>query len=173
MTRYLLPVAAAVLGAGALLGAGVALAAGCNAPLDAAEKLNDTPYHMTMTTTDPSGRDPEVSELISTEDATYVLLRGTWHPGPKEALTLGDLDDMAEAEQYMTCELVRSEETAGKMADVWQIVDQSDPNELKHQTVWIARETGLIVRMAVEIGDAGSASRMSAEIDYENVLPPR
>lgn len=174
MTRCMLPVAAAVLGAGALLGTEAALAAGCDRPLDAALRLNRTSYHMTMTTTDAGRGEPEVAELISTEDATYVRLGGAWQPGPKEALTLGDLDDMPDAEAYMTCDLVRSEQMAGTTAEVWRIVDQSDPDELKLQTVWIAAESGRILQMEVEIRDGTTwKTRTSAKIDYENVLPPR
>lgn len=188
MTRYLLPVAAAVLGAGTLLGPGGARAAGCDVPLEAATRLNDTPFHMVMTTTGASGasRPPEVAELISTDDATYVRVGGAWQPGPREELTLWDLDVMGEAGDYLTCALIGSEEIAGTQTDVWRIDDQSDPDEAKRQTVWIARDAaqgggqdagraaGRIVRMEVEIRNGNSAGmRTSAEIDYENVLPPR
>lgn len=168
MTRCWLSVAAATV-----LGAGATHAASCDTPLDAALKLNDTPYHMTMSTTGP-GSDSETSEIISTDDATYVKVRDVWHPGPKEELTLGDTD-IAEAESAMTCQLVRSETVAGTPTDVWRIEDRSDPDELKLQTVWIARDTGLIVRMEIEIDEDGKrdGTHTSAEIDYSDVLPPR
>lgn len=175
MTGWRRPITAtALLPAMALFAAGAARAAGCDAPLDAAMKLNDTPYHMTMTTTDAPDAAPQVSEIISTDDATYVKLGSAWHPGPKEELTLGDSDGVAEAEDGMTCRLLRSEPSNGAAADVWRIEDVSDPDEAKHQTVWIAKDSGLITRMEIDI-DAGQAdgTHMSAEIDYEDVLAPR
>ncbi|MFT3974763.1 MAG: hypothetical protein QM699_15310 [Amaricoccus sp.] len=168
----------AALGAGALgvwIGAaGAVAAAGCDTPLDAALKLNDTPYHMKMTVTDASGGGAEVSELIATSDATYVRIGGTWHPGPKEDLSLGDADDMAEAEQNMTCRLARSETVAGVATDVWQIDDRSDPDEPKQQTVWIAQDDGRILRMEIVLtGDDDVGARTTAEIDYKNIQAPQ
>lgn len=164
-----------LLPAAALLAAGAAQAAGCDTPLDAAMRLNDTPYHMTMTTRDRPDATPEVSEIISTDDATYVRFGGGgWHPGPKEDLSLGDMDDLAEAEEGMTCQLLRSESVRGAEADVWRVEDVSDPDEPKHQTVWIAKDTGLITRMEIVIEEGGAgASHTSAEIDYGDALPPQ
>lgn len=168
MKTCLLPAVAA-----AVLGAGAANAAGCDTPIDAALKLNDTPYHMTMTTQVGDGS-PERGELISTEDATYVNIRGTWHPGPKEDLTLGDVDVLTEGDE-VTCSPVRSEVVNNVLTVVWQIEDRSDPDEIKHQTVWIGKDDGRILRMQMDIGEEGQGDRshMVADVDYTNVLPPR
>jgi hypothetical protein len=167
-------IATALLPAMALLAAGTARAAGCDTPLDAAMKLNDVPYRMTMTTKDAPDAPPEVAEIISTDDATYVKVGdGAWRLGPKEDLSLGDADGLAGADG-MSCQLLRSEPSRGATADVWRVEDVSDPDEPKHQTVWIARDSGLITRMEVEIDEAGSGvSHMSAEIDYDEVLSPQ
>lgn len=168
-------IATALLPAMALLAAGAARAAGCDTPLDAATKLNHTPYHMTMTTKDGPDAAPEVSEIVSTEDATYVRFGGGgWRPGPKEALTLGDSDGLAGVGDGMTCQLLRSEPSHGAVAEVWRIEDVSDPDVPKHQIVWIAKDTGLITRMEIDLDEGGSGgTHMSAEIDYDDVLPPR
>lgn len=144
----------------------------CDTPIEAALKLNDTPYHMTMTTFDASGKS-DVSEIISLDDATYVKIGNTWHPGPKEALTLGDADDMAEAEQNMTCLQAGSEAVNGTMSDVWRVDDRSDPGEPKRQTVWIAKDTGQLVRLELDVDEGQDAAHMVADIDYKDVAPPR
>lgn len=144
---------------------------GCDIPLDAAMKLNDTPYHMTMTSSAKGGQ-TEVNEIVTTGDATYVKIAGTWHQGPKEDLTIQDIED---AGVGLTCSLLRTESVGGHRADVWQVEDVSDPDEVKHQTVWIAKDTGLLTRMEIVVDEDGQpgASRMSAAIDYKDVEPPR
>ena len=164
--------APALLAAAVLSTAAAAHGAGCDTPFEAALRLNGTPYHMTLVTTEPGGR-PETSEIISTEDATYVRSRGSWQPGPKEALTLWDSD--AGIEDGMTCQLLRSEPSGGTTTDVWRIEDVSDPDEPRHQTVWIATDTGLITRLEIDIDAPGRSdgTRVTAEIDYKDVLAPR
>lgn len=167
MTGFRLAIAAAV----ALPAAGAAHAQGCEAPLDAAEMLSGTPYRMTMETTDPSGKQTDSSEVISTTDTTYVRIGNSWRPGPRTALTLGDNASVGFGDDALVCQLLRSETLAGTPTHVWQVDDVSDPRQPIRQTVWIAQDTGLIQRM--EIREGNTAGRVSAEIEYENVLAPR
>jgi hypothetical protein len=170
MTNTLL--ASALAAAVTATTAQASLAAGCETPLAAALRLGDTPYHMTMVSTDKDGA-TDVSEVITTGEATYVKVGTGWRQGPKEALTLQDIEDAAG--DTLDCRLLRSEAVAGSATDVWQVEDTSDLREVKHQTVWIAKDTGLLLRMAMVLdldGQAGVA-QMSAEIDYDDVLPPR
>lgn len=161
-------------GAAAVLASGTwasgAWAEGCDVPLDAAMRLNDTPYHMRLVSTD-EGRDPEVSELVSTADATYVKTGSTWRPGPKQDLSLQDVDAAGEG---LSCKLARRESSGGTMADVWQVEDTSDPDAVKHQTVWIASDSGRVLRLEAVVEEDGEPiSRVTAEIDYDNVTPPQ
>lgn len=143
----------------------------CDIPLDAATRLNDTPYHMSMTSSTKGGQTEE-SEIVTTDEATYVKIGGTWHQGPKEDLTIQDIED---AGVGLTCSLLRTESASGHPADVWKVEDVSDPDEVKHQTVWIAKDTGLLTRLEIDVDEDGvpSATHMMAEIDYKNVEPPR
>lgn len=157
--------------AAALFAAGAAQAQGCDAPLDAAQKLSSTPYRMTMETTGPSGNQTDRSEIISTTDTTYVRMGNSWRPGPRTAITLGDTDAVGFGDDALVCQLLRSETLAGAPTHVWQVDDMSDPRQPLRQTVWIAQDTGLIQRM--EIREGAAAGRVSAEIDYKNVAAPR
>lgn len=143
---------------------------GCDIPLDAAMKLNDMSYHITMTSSVKGGQ-KEVSEIITIGDMTYVKIAGTWHQGPKEDLTIQDIED---AGVGLTCSLLRSESVGGHLTDVWKVEDVSDPDEVKHQTVWIAKDTGLLTRMEIDVDEDGepASSHTSAEIDYKDVAPP-
>lgn len=162
------------IGAAAVLASGTWASAGwadeCDVPLDAAERLNDAPFHMRLVSTDKGG-DPQVSELVSTDDATYVKSGSKWRQGPKEDLSLQDMDS---AGMGLSCKLLRRESAGGTMADVWQVEDTSDPDEVKHQTVWIASGTGRLIRLEAVVEEDGEAtSRVTAEIDYDNVAPPQ
>lgn len=163
----------------ASLAAGVpAFAGDCDVPLAAAIKMFTVPYRMHSVTTGGAaaalaGGKPVQADMIATPDKMYIEVKGHWHaierPKPDE-------DDNVAAMKAgkVSCSKLRDEAVDGVAASVWQ-VDQKDDEDLKQQTVWIADDSGLILKgefqMDVGGGDAGK-STTTIELSYTDVTPP-
>ena len=171
-----------VLASLALLGAialpGPAAAGACDGPLAAADKMYTVPYRMHSVTTGGAaaalaGGKPVQADMVATPDKMYIQVKGAWHaierPKPDE-------DDNVEAMKAgkVICTRLREEAVDGVPATVWQ-VEQKDVEEMKQQTVWIADDSGLMLKgefqMDVGGGDVGK-STTTIELSYTDVTPP-
>ena len=163
----------------ASLAAGAAaLADDCDVPLAAAVKMYTVPYRMHSVTTGGAaaalaGGKPVQADMVATADKMYIQVNGAWHaierPKPDE-------DDNVEAMKAgkAICTRLREEAVDGVPAIVWQ-VEQKDVQEMKQQTVWIADDSGLMLKgefqMDVGGGDVGK-STTTIELSYTDVTPP-
>ncbi len=171
--RLIPSLAVIALGAG-----GPAFAGACDTPLAAALKMNTIPYKLhTVTTGGPdaaaNGGQPTASDMVATADKMYIEVDGSWHsvPRPKD---MGDDAVAAMQAGNVSCSRLRDELVDGVATSVWQ-VDEKDDEDITRQTVWIADDSGLMLRAEFEMdvggGDAGKSST-TADFSYTDVTPP-
>jgi hypothetical protein len=102
----------------------------------------------------------------------YVNVDGTWHATEKIA---HDDEDVQDELKNSTCTYLRDETVGGVDAAVYHVSDKPDPDTVIEETLWIAKDSGLVLRMDVDTdvggGDVGK-SHSSAVLDYTDVSPP-
>ena len=157
--------------------AGFARAEDCAVPLAAALKLDQVPYHMRMTDVDGTdkavnGGSPTVSEVIATADKMYVNVDGKWRAIDK--ITHDD-EDVQNEIKNSSCAYLRDEAVGGVDAAVYHVSDKPDEDTVIEETLWVAKDSGLVLRMDIDTdvggGDVGK-SHSSSLIDYADVSPP-
>ncbi len=151
----------------------------CAAPIAAMIKYMKTPNHTTVA--DAAGTDEalndgtsDVSEMITTPDKIYIRIKGAWHAMPRDSMNPDDIATAAASGAY-TCTVLRDETVDGEATTVYHVDDQSDPDTKQDQTVWVAKASGLPVRVEINQdvggGDAGKSHSVMT-IDYQNVTAP-
>jgi hypothetical protein len=153
-----------------------ALAAGCEVPLAAAKKLETLPYRMhsvSVTAGDQADAEPEVADMIATKDKLYFEIDGDWQSVPRDRSGVGEIDDDLSGDD-VSCRALPDAELNGTPAAVWAI-DEKDASDVTSQTVWIGKDSGLLLRVEQEldqgVGEAGK-SRMTVDFSFEDVAPP-
>ncbi|MFO1142879.1 MAG: hypothetical protein U1E59_10880 [Amaricoccus sp.] len=172
--RNLLPPVAIVA---ALALPGAATAGGCDAPLAAAKKLDTVPYKMHSVTLavggDAADADPEVADMIATNDKLYFEVDGAWQAVPRDMSGLGDLDDDV-ASGDVTCRQLADAEVNGVPTVVYAIDDKAQP-DVTEQTVWIGKDSGLMMRAqsVMDEGDGdGGKSQTTMDFAFDDVKAP-
>lgn len=147
--------------------------ASCKTSLDATLKTAATPHHAYTTTTMPGGKS-QVVEAIMVNDKNYVLVRGRWIASPMSVADLAkqERENIDSATVY-TCHPVREETAGGQAATVYQVRTENAGVKSDGQ-VWVAKGTGLVMRVEEDIdtGDATSKMHASTKYDYSNVKAP-
>ena len=162
--------------AAALGGAGGARADDCEAAMAAMLKLHATPNRMEMTEASGSdaGGKPEVSVMISTADRVYVQVEGSWHSVEKDPADVPDMENALSSGDF-TCTRLREEAVGGVASTVYHIDNRSDPDTTISETIWVADDSGLPLRIETEMdtgaGDVGK-SHTTIVLDYDDVKPP-
>lgn len=161
MRASLFPVAALALPVAALAG-------DCDVPLAAAMKINDIPYRMHMES--GSGAGAEVSDMVATADRLYVRVDGAWHSMDRDKDTAEEMAAALAAGQ-LDCSLLRQEPVGGVAATVYD-VRQTDDEGVSDHTVWIADDSGLMLRLVMkeEAGDGGEVT--TVDFAYDDVTAP-
>ncbi|MFO1209682.1 MAG: hypothetical protein U1E40_10725 [Amaricoccus sp.] len=171
--RLLLP-SLAVLG---LALPGAAAAGGCDAALAAAKKLDTVPYKLHSVTLavggDAADADPEVADMIATDDKLYFEVDGAWQAVPRDMSGLGDLDDDV-ASGDVTCRQLADADVNGVATAVYAIDDKAQ-QDVTSQTVWIAKDSGLMLRaqsVMDEGDDGGGKSQTTMDFSFDDVKAP-
>jgi hypothetical protein len=155
---------------------GAAFAGGCETALAAAKKLETLPYRMhsvSLAAGDAAESAPEVSDMIATKDKLYFEMDGEWQSVPRDMSGMGRIDaDLAS--DGVSCRALPDAELNGVPATAWA-VEEKDVPEIVAQTVWIGKDSGLLLRVEQEldqgVGDAGK-SRMTIDFSFDDVTPP-
>jgi len=160
--------------AAALAVPGAALAGSCDAALAAAKKLDTLPYRMhSVTVAAGADSEPEVADMIATRDKLYFGGDGDWQSVPRDMSAVGRIDDELGADD-VSCRALPDAEVNGVAASAWA-VDEKEFADVRSQTVWIGKDSGLLLRVEQELdqgtGDAGK-SRMTIDFSFDEVTPP-
>ncbi len=145
---------------------GQAPAGSCKVVFDATLKQATTPYHMVAT------RDGRTSESITTADATYIQVRGTWRKS-----RMSPKDMLAQQQQVIrnttlaNCKALPDEIVDGKPTFVYQTHFEQKDLGASDAKIWIAKATGLPVRTEVT-AQAGEKSASVTHFDYDNIKAP-
>ncbi len=158
---------------------GGARAGTCDVPLAAARKLASMPYKLHMVTlAGPAGTasdsEPEIADMIATGDKLYFEIDGDWQVVPADMSGVGALGDDLEADGA-TCRQLADADLDGTPTTVWSIDDTSQP-DVTSQTVWIARDRGLMVRAQQELDDGGGdagKSQVTMDFSFDGVTAPK
>ena len=148
--------------------------ASCKTSLDAALKTAATPHHAYTTTAMPGGKN-QVAEAIAANGKNYVLVGGSWRASPMSVADLvkQEKENVDSAKVY-TCKAIRDEAVSGQATTVYQVRTETEGLKSDGQ-VWVAKGTGLVMRVEQDMdtgGDASSKMHMSTKYDYSNVKAP-
>jgi hypothetical protein len=143
--------------------------ASCKPLLDASAKQNATPYHLYMSITQvPSDSKPQLGESINTGGAIYVLFDGKWQKSPMTpaAMAEQEQENIRNASVY-SCKPLREESVGGVAATVYSSHVENHDTKTDSQ-VWIAKSTGLILRIDTDL----ETSHVAQRFEFTNVHPP-
>ena len=157
-------------------GAGMAHAGGCEVPIAAMNKLWQTPSHQYMTETAGYLKGTtRSSEIVTTRTDRYLLVNGSWH---HSALGKEEVAQMIEANEANArqdeCKFIRDEAVDGQSAALYTTKHSSD-DDTSSTRIWISRQTGLPLKMEIDMDVGGGAtgkSHTTLRVDYKNVAAP-
>jgi hypothetical protein len=161
----------------ALLGAAPARTedGGCKALFDALKRQATTPNHQYFTqSTGTPGTKSELSEIINTGTARYLLLNGKWQSVPESPQAMLQREEENQKNSKSNCRLLREELVDGVSTRVYS--EHSETGEAKSDgLIWIAKGTGLPVRQRIDVdsgnGPAGSR-HVEIRVVYSGVAAP-
>jgi hypothetical protein len=149
--------------------------AACRPMVDAERKEATTAHHLYQTEKSAlPGENARTSESISTGDATYIMIKGKWQRspmGPKE--WLAQLDENLKTMKWNGCQQVGEESVGGVTATVYRA--QSEDDGAKEDVrVWVAKSSGLVLRVEEDVDTGGKAGKLHRSVRYEhdNVRAP-
>jgi hypothetical protein len=147
----------------------------CRPVIEAEKKQIMTPHYTYLTEGQAkAGSKATTHEVISTSDATYIMVRGAWRRspmGPRDALDL--FQKNLSTAKVLSCQHAGDDVVGGVSAAVY--IAHTENEDVKADTrTWIAKGTGLILRQEedLDLGDPGDRRHMSMRYDYANVRAP-
>jgi hypothetical protein len=146
----------------------------CKPPLDAERKTIATPHHVVSTSPSsrPGGK-AETSEVISTNEAMYLLMAGKWHRSPITSKDqLDQLNSNLASAKVYRCQYVRDESVAGVPTAVYTAHTENN-GVINDARIWVGKGNGLVMRVDTDL-DTGDRDKghMSLVYDYTNVHAP-
>ncbi|MEP6494246.1 MAG: hypothetical protein ABJF01_16305 [bacterium] len=146
--------------------------ASCKPVLDATAKQFKTPTHGFSSTGGSAGTSSD-GEIIFVGGMSYVKTRNVWRRSPTT------VEEMAKEHQEniksataVSCKHVGDELTAGTPAAVYETTQENDGTKA-HSRIWIAKSTGLPLRIDTDIDTGVAAStHRSIRYEYTNVQAP-
>jgi len=146
----------------------------CKPVLDAMIKMAGTPYHQYLSETAAYHAAPTRGEIITTMDAMYVKVRGTWHRdahNPQQAVT--EMRQAANAKP-MNCKYLRDESVGSEATALYDTFEKQEDGETVKSQLWISKSRGLPIKQTIDMDVGGKLGKSHSElrIDYANVQPP-
>jgi hypothetical protein len=141
---------------------GFAEDSGCKPVFDAILRQLTTPYHSRGTMTLVPGK-PQQSESISTGKTIYILQSGKWviSPMTPEQLRQQEQENIKDAKSL--CRAMGEESVDGVSAILYSVHEDMDGTVTDGQ-VWIAKASGLPVRLKME--------SMDSRYEYSGIVAP-
>lgn len=148
---------------------------GCKALFDSLKRQATTPNHQYFTqSTGTPGAKPEMSEIINTGTARYLLLNGKWQSVPESPQAMLQREEDNEEHSKSNCRLLREEIVDGVSTRVYS--EHTETGDAKSDgLIWIAKGTGLPLRQRIDVdsgnGPAGSR-HVEIRVVYSGVAAP-
>jgi hypothetical protein len=142
----------------------------CTVVLDAGEKTLDTPHHLYTTQVDASHSQPTTHEMITINNARYILSGGKWIKSP---VSLDAAREQAREDRknpkMFTCQHLRDEMVGADAAGVYLLRINRD-NRISERTLWISKSQNVYLR--VEEGGSKGEPLTTGKYEYGNVRVP-
>ncbi|HLY59836.1 MAG TPA: hypothetical protein VKV95_03630 [Terriglobia bacterium] len=148
---------------------------GCQAALDAGNKLYTTPYHMYGAET-VNGK-PVNTEGIFAGGALYVLVNGKWSlspVSPEEMLKMMKAKDQGKEKNGKNgvCHYVRDESVSGESAALYSTHEEDAKGKTDVQS-WVSKGKGLLLRQETDVDMGGTKVHISSRFEYSNIHAPK
>lgn len=141
----------------------------CQPVFDALDKVFMTPSHSYSTYT-IQGR-TITAEAIYTRGKAFDLENSKWMLRPKGPKEL--LEEEAEHRKHGTviCKIVSEESVNGQPATLYSLHSKTEQATAEAQ-LWIAKNTGLLLREEMDVDGGKSKSHVSTRYEYRNIQAP-
>ena len=146
--------------------------ASCKIASDAELKTIATPHRAHSTNT-LQGKN-SVTDAILINGKNYVMSEGKWRSSPISVAEMlqQEKENIDSAKAYR-CRAVRDEAIGGQATTVYHVHTENDVGKYDGD-VWVAKSTGLVMRVEedVDTGDAMSKMHIAITYDYSNIKAP-
>lgn len=148
--------------------------AACKPVFDAMTTMARTPNHQYMTRTAGFQPGVEKSEIITTGNAMYVMVAGSWHRSDYNPQQQAGELRQAYEQQALTCKYLRDEAVDGETAALYDTRQTQDDGTIVHSQLWISRARELPLRQTIDIDVGGKAGKSHTDLrtDYNKVQAP-
>ena len=141
----------------------------CQQVVNALDNVFLTPHH-SYSTYAIAGR-TITGETIYTSEKAFDLVDGKWVLNPK-----GPKESMQHAVEsrkraVLACKFIGEESVNGQPAAHYSMHSKTDAAVSETQ-LWIAKNTGLLMREEMDVGNGASKSHVSVRYEYGNIRPP-
>jgi len=153
------------------------LDSGCQAVLEASDKLFTVPFHLysTQASDGVHNGQPLSTETIFAGGAHYILLNGKWQSSPVTSEQMKALEERNRKNATnVSCHYLHDDSVNGESVAIYTMHSETQYSKNNDQ-VWISKSKGVILRHEIDMISSrnNGKTHISSRYEYGNVEAPK